>query len=355
MLWLMLGVMSFVGVVFTVWPFLRDNSRNFGVVAAAVVFVVASSAGLYAKIGSPGVENERLTHGGGPGGDMLEVVEGLAKRLEDDPENVNGWRMLGRSYMSLNDYPKAVAAFERVVELEDGQTAQGLVELGEAILAAEGGQTMPQRAMSLFENAIAVEPNNQAALFWGGLGAVNRGDTGLAAERWERLLGTNPPEDIRDVIEQRVAEWRGEAPAAVADAEPDAAPQAEAAQPEPAAATTLDPGAIVSANIALSDAAEGALPPDAIVYVIARDPAQPSPPIAVTRRRLAELPAVVQLGDRESMVPGRELSGFEEFELVARVSLSGQPVSQPGDWFGSVIVKPAENGSIELSIDTPVE
>ena len=350
MLWLMLGVMSFVGVVFTVWPFLRENSRNFGVVAVTVVFVVASSAGLYAKIGSPGLENERLTHGGGPGADMLEVVEGLAQRLEDNPDDVNGWRMLGRSYMSLNNYGKAIAAFERVVELEDAQTAQGLVELGEAVLAAEGGQTMPQRAMSLFENAIAVEPNNQAALFWGGLGAVNRGDTELAAERWERLLGTNPPDDIRDVIEQRVAEWRGEAPPAVAGA----APAAEAVEPGPTA-TPLEPGAIVSANIALSDAAQVALPPDAIVFVIARDPAQPSPPIAVTRRRLAELPAVVQLGDSESMVPGRELSGFEEFELVARVSVSGQPVSQPGDWFGSVIVKPAENGSIDLSIDTPVE
>ena len=354
MLWLMLGVMSFVGVVFTVWPFLRENSRNFGVVAAAVVFVVASSAGLYAKLGSPGLENPRMTHAGGDGGpaaDMLEVVEGLAQRLEANPDDVNGWRMLGRSYMSLNNYRKAVSAFERVVELEDAQAAQGLVELGEAVLAAEGGETMPQRAMSLFENAMAVEPNNQAALFWGGLGAVNRGDTELAAERWERLLGTNPPPDIRDVIEQRIAEWRGEAPPAMAGAAPQAAPEAESAP----AATPLAPGAIVSANIALSDAAQGALPPDAVVFVIARDPAQPSPPIAVTRRSLAELPAVVQLGDRESMVPGRELSGFEEFELVARVSLSGQPVSQPGDWFGSVIVKPAENGSIELSIDTPVE
>ena len=350
MLWLMLGVMSFVGVVFTVWPFLRENSRNFGIVATAVVFVVASSAGLYARLGSPGLENERLTHGGGPGSDMAEVVEGLAQRLEANPDDVNGWRMLGRSYMSLNNYAKAIAAFERVVEIEGGQGAQGLVELGEAVLAAEGGQTMPQRAMSLFENALAVEPNNQAALFWGGLGAVNRGDTELAAERWERLLGTNPPDDIRDVIEQRVAEWRGGAPAAVAET----MPAAEAAEAEPAAAA-LAPGAIVSASIALSDAAQGALPPDAIVFVIARDPAQPSPPSAVTRRTLAELPAVVQLSDRESRVPGRELSGFEEFELVARVSLSGQPVSQPGDWFGSVIVKPAENGSIELSIDTPVQ
>lgn len=349
MLWLVLGVMSFAGVVFAVWPFLRDNSRNFGVVGGAVLFVVASSAGLYASIGSPGLENERLTHGGGVGADMIEVVEGLAKRLEENPDDVNGWSMLGRSYMSLNNYPKAIAAFERVVELENGQNAQSLVELGEALLAAEGGQTMPQQAMSLFENALAVQPNSQAALFWSGLGAFNRGDTDTAADRWERLLATNPPPEIRDVIEQRVAEWRGKTPPAVAGME-----QAAPAQvvPEPA---PLEDGAIVSASIALSEAARSALPQDAIVFVIARDPAQPSPPIAVTRRRLAELPAVVQLGDRESMVAGRALSGFDEFEVVARVSLSGQPVSQPGDWFGSVIVKPAENGSIALSIDTPVE
>ena len=350
MLWLMLGVMSFAGVVFTVWPFLRENSRNFGVVAGAVLFVVASSAGLYAVLGSPGLENERLSHGGGQGGDMTEVVESLAKRLEQDPGDVGGWRMLGRSYMSLNNFPKAVAAFERVVELEDGRSAQSLVELGEAVVAADGGQTMPPRATSLFENALAVEPNNQAALFWGGLAAANRGDTALAADRWERLLGTNPPDEIRGAIEQRVAEWRGGTPPPAAASAEDVSP----AQGVPEGAPLKD-GAIVSASIALSEAARNVLPSDAIVFVIARDPAQPSPPIAVTRRRLAELPAVVQLGDQESMVPGRELSGFEEFELVARVSLSGQPVSQPGDWFGSVIVKPAENGSIALSIDTPVE
>lgn len=349
MLWLTLGVMSFAGVVFAVWPFLRDNSRNFGTVAGAVLFVVVSSAGLYSVLGSPGLQDQQLTHGAGQGGDMTEVVDGLAKRLEDNPDDLGGWRMLGRSYMSLNNYAKAIEAFERVVELESGQAAQGLVELGEAVLAAEGGQTMPPRAVSLFENALAVEPNSQAALFWSGLGAVNRGDTELAADRWERLLATNPPGDIRNVIEQRVAEWRGETPPpATAGTQPAAAPGA-------AAGAAVEDGAIVSASIALSEAAQSALPPDATVFVIARDPAQPSPPIAVTRRRLAELPAVVQLGDRESMVPGRELSGFDEFELVARVSLSGQPVSQPGDWFGAVIVKPAENGSIDLSIDTPVE
>ena len=79
------------------------------------------------------------------------------------------------------------------------------------------------------------------------------------------------------------------------------------------------------------------------------------PPIAVTRRRLSELPAVVELGDGESMIPGRELSNFAEFELVARVSLSGTPASQPGDWFGSAIVRPAENDAIALSINTEIQ
>jgi cytochrome c-type biogenesis protein CcmH len=105
----------------------------------------------------------------------------------------------------------------------------------------------------------------------------------------------------------------------------------------------------------LSDSAAAALPSNGVVFVIARDPAQPVPPIAVSRRMLSDLPTVVELGDGESMVAGRSLSGFDEFELEARVSLSGQPARQPGDWFGAVLVRPAESGSVSLSIDTQVQ
>jgi cytochrome c-type biogenesis protein CcmH len=92
-----------------------------------------------------------------------------------------------------------------------------------------------------------------------------------------------------------------------------------------------------------------------MVFIIARDPAQPSPPIAVTRRLLSELPTTVSLTDAESMVQGRNLSGFERFELLVRVSVSGQPATQPGDWYGSAIVTPAEQNMIELTIDHKVE
>jgi cytochrome c-type biogenesis protein CcmH len=104
----------------------------------------------------------------------------------------------------------------------------------------------------------------------------------------------------------------------------------------------------------LSEEAMAALPADATVYVIARDPAQPSPPIAVTPHRLAELPVRVDLSDRNAMVPGRPLSGFAEFEVVARVSLSGAPAAQSGDWSGSLIVSANSGQIVDLVIDQKI-
>ena len=92
---------------------------------------------------------------------------------------------------------------------------------------------------------------------------------------------------------------------------------------------------MIVVDIGVSAAARAALPADASVFVIARDPAQPSPPIAVSRRRLADLPAQVALGDRDAMIPGRNLSAFDTFEIVVRASASGNPTEASGDWFGT--------------------
>ena len=96
------------------------------------------------------------------------------------------------------------------------------------------------------------------------------------------------------------------------------------------------------------------MPANANVFVIARDPSAPTPPIAVSRLSLAELPTEISLTDANSMVEGRILSGFPEIELLARVSLSGGPAAATGDWFGSMIVRPSENRSVSLTIDQQV-
>lgn len=331
-LWISIAVMCLVATLFVIWPLYRRQQRLSSLIAGCIVTIVAISLGLYAFQGRPDLPSGAVA---GEQPDVEAMVNSLADRLKSDPDDLNGWKMLGRSYMTLENFAGAVVAFERAVEIEESQVAQTLVDLGAALLARDE-TGIAGRTSALFESALALDPNNPNALFYGGIAALNRGDTELAADRWEILLGLNPPEEIRGVLEQRVAEWRG--------------------QPLPAQAAPqiARSGPVVSADISLAPAISESLPADASVFIIARDPEQPSPPIAVTRRQLSEFPTVVTLGDSESMIPGRNLSGFSEFEIVARVSVSGQPIAQSGDWFVSAIIKPAESKEVILLIDQQV-
>ena len=328
-LWIVFGLMCLCAVVFIALPLYRPNKRLSPLLAGSVVIVVGLSAGIYAYQGSPGTPSGAGATNSPP--DINAMVASLAARLEADPTDINGWNMLGRSHMTLGNYAAAADAFRRTVELTESGDAQALVSLGEAILARDNSRIEGETS-ALFESALALDPNNGTALFYGGIGALNRDDKELAADRWEILLGLNPPPEIQQILVQRIAEWRGEPP------------------PVTAQPTAERPGVVVTANVSVSMTAAASLPAEATVFIIARDPAQPSPPIAVTRRLLSELPGSVDLGDADSMIPGRTLSAFPELELIARVSLSGQPVAQSGDWFGSQLVKPAENNNVTLSI-----
>ncbi len=343
-LWIALVVLCLVAVLFVTWPIYRSARRLTPMLASVVVFTVALSVVLYDQVGSPNVPSGR---GGDSLQDMEVVMAALEERLADNPDDLKGWQMFARSNMSLQRFAAAAAAYERVMELEDGRNAQTLVDLAIAILSRDN-TPIEGRPAALIEGALALDPNNPAALFYSGIAAANQGDTDTAAQKWQILLGLNPPPEIRTILEQRIAEWRGEPMPAVAGELPaDHPPIAEEA---PAA----DPDAVVTARVALSQGAIESIGVDANVFVIARDPAQPSPPIAVSRLRVSQLPTVVSLGDAQSMVQGRSLSGFEEFELLARVSLSGGPAAASGDWFGSLIVRPADNSAVFLSIDQQV-
>ncbi len=344
--WIIAAVLCLTAVLFAVWPIWKSARRLTPMLAGVVVFTVGLAAALYGHLGDPELPSGR----GGEAtlADMDAVMDSLRARLEANPEDVNGWKMLGRSSLQLRQFDEAVAAFEKAMEIEDGRDAQTHVDLALALLSRD--QTgIEGRPAALIESALALDPNNPSALFYSGTAAAERGDTELAASRWEVLLGLNPPAEIRAILEQRIAQWRGEPVPAGPGVAAVPAPAAEASPP------AADPDAVVTARVVLSEDAMRSIRADANVFLIARDPAQPSPPIAVSRLRVSELPSVVSLGDEQSMVAGRSLSGFEEFELLARVSLSGGPAAAPGDWFGTLLVRPAESNSVFLSIDRQVQ
>jgi len=339
-LWALFVLMSLVAIGFVIWPLGKDLLRHTLLTGACIVLISASAAALYSVVGSPGVpsgagKQPDIESGAAQQLEIARMVESLAERLQTQTDDVDGWKMLGRSYMTLGNYAGAAEAYDRAIQLESAQNAQTLVAYGVALIEGNGRQVLPQ-AVSAFENALALEPNNPEALFWGGIGAFNSGNPDLAADRWELLLGTNPPADVRSMLQQRIAVWRGEE------------------IPVEAAPSPARSGVVV-ANVSVSDEARASLPIDASIFIIARDPAQPSPPIAVTRRSLSELPFAVELGDRESMIPGRNLSAFAEFEMIARVSVSGSPGAQSGDWFAAQIVRPAESSEVDLLINEQVQ
>ncbi len=322
MLWMAISALLLLAIAFVAWPLFRDRRRLTTLLAAVCVFMVATAGGLYYFIGSPGVPS-----GAGSTPDVSEMVSSLADRLKDNPDDVDGWIMLGRSYQTLGQFDDAVSAFESAIALEEGRNPQTLVALGLALMAQQNGQ-VGDRAVRLFENALALDPNNPNALFYAGGAAAQRGNTALAADRWEILMGLNTPPEVRELLQNKINEWRGIS-----------APPVE----------QLSASLIVRVSVA--ESVSDFLAPDTTVFVIARDPAQPSPPIAVTRRRLSELPATIELSDRDAMIPGRPLSGFGSVEVVARASVSGTPAAQAGDWFGSGVVDQSSSGEIDLVID----
>lgn len=316
-IWIIFLVMGLVAAVFLLRPLDYRVASLTGLTSLAIVALAFAN---YYAIGSPNASSQKAE----TVPDINAMVQSLADRLAESPDDLEGWKMLGRSYINLGRFNEASDAFREAIRLEDGQNAQTLVDLGESILAASG-QTMTPEAISLFENALKVDASNPSALFWGGIASANRGDIDTAADRWELLLSTNPPGDIRQIIEQRVAEWRGLE-----------APQASG----------------ISVDIAVSDGVPDTVPATTPVYIIARDPANPSPPIAVTRRQLSELPATVVLTDRDAMIPGRTLSAFDSVEIVVRLSLSGTPTAASGDWFTESLA--TQNQRLSLTIDRQV-
>lgn len=324
-MWLLFVLFCLIALGFVVVPLYSSERRLTPTLATVIVLVVCISASLYHFIGSPNVQS-----GASELPNEDEMVAALEERLESSPDDVNGWLMLGRSYQTLKRYDQSISAFERLIELEQSKNAESMVALAIVLMEKDGGNTS-ERAASLFENALALEPNNANALFYGGAAAARRGNNSLAADRWEMLLGQNAPSEVRELLQQRINEWRG-------------------------IVTTTDAGpeTSFSLNVSVSDAARAAFPPQATVFIIARNPEQPAPPIAVKRRRLSEFPTEILLGDGDAMLPGRTLSGIDRVEFVARISLSGGPMEKTGDWFGAVVYESENKRQLSLVINQQV-
>ncbi len=118
--------------------------------------------------------------------DVETMIERLALRLQKKPDDVEGWRMLGWSYFSLQQPAKAVEAYARAVALEP-QAAALKSAYGEAMVAAENGTVTPQ-AVETFNAALALEAKNPKARYFVALALEQTGKKKEALDGWLGLL-----------------------------------------------------------------------------------------------------------------------------------------------------------------------
>lgn len=248
----------------------------------------------------------------------------LAKRLQDQPEDREGWLMLGRSYTALQQYPLAVRAYQRAYRLAEGRDAEALTGWAEALTLIDENE-LAGRAGRLFEEALALEPQNGKALFFSGIAAERRGDLPLARERFVALLALGPPETVRDILQQQVAGLD----TAIAQGGAASTPPAGGGGTAPAAAASIE------LRVELAPALAARIPADAILFIAVRRPGEPGPPLAA-KRLAAKFPLNVTLTPADAMMPGRSFAAGETVAVVARVALGGTPTASSGDPYGEL-------------------
>ena len=268
------------------------------------------------------------------------MVARLARRLEHDSGDLNGWLMLGRSYIVLQEYPLAVRAFGRAVSLSGGKNAEALTGQAEALALGDESE-LDGRAGRLIEQALALEPDSGKALFLGAAVAARRGDLPLARERFAKLLSLNPAPEIRPIIEQQISAIDEKLAASPA--------KAAAVQQGRSAAGARDATPVVRVNVTLAPSL-GSVAGAAPLFVFVRDPAQGGPPLAVKRLE-SHFPQSVALTPADSMVPGRAFAAGQSVKVVARIARSGSPVGVSGDPFGEVTYQVGHDGLVILVID----
>jgi cytochrome c-type biogenesis protein CcmH len=322
---------------------------------AVGLFLPIAAIGLYVLLGSPGALQPNSTQHGAQSGasmpDMEKLTAGLAKKLENEPDNLQGWAMLARSYKMLGRNVEAEHAFVRAGAFLD--TDAQLLAIYADLAATNANGNFAGKPTQLIEKALKVDPENAMALWLAGTAAFRGNQFESAIRIWERLIQQVEPdsEDARMLKESIDSAYT-----AIGKTAPKAALKAPAKGPVMSAANSggapakASAGASVSGQVELDASLKAKAGPNDTVMVIARAPGSRMP-VAVVRANASELPLKFTLDDSLALTPQARISMASQVEVEARISKSGMAQAEPGDLISAVQTVKLGASGIKLQVN----
>jgi cytochrome c-type biogenesis protein CcmH len=289
-----------------------------------VLLIPLGTVGLYQHLGSPHLleyagasagRDHSIEHVAAGAESIDDLIDKLKARLEKNPEDGEGWYLLARTHMSRQSFPEALQALEKALEVM-GEHPAILTGMADATAMINSGD-LTGKATGYLEKALELEPDNETALWLGGMAAQQAGKFQLAVDRWTRLIPllgqeSGSQQQVQELINQAVHEAKAKGiEVNVAEV-----------KITPAKAITVKLSADVPATIS----------PDSAVYVFALAASGPPMPLAAVKVNFSALPTEIVLDDSSAMMPELKISSIDEVVVSARVSMSGDPLPQAGDY-----------------------
>jgi cytochrome c-type biogenesis protein CcmH len=321
----------------------------------AVLVAVAlplASMGMYMWVGEPDALNPMAVKSPDKVDqhELLKMAESLAQKLNDKPDNLQGWVMLGRTYRTLEKFDASVQAYDRALKLSaDDDLKLERVE----VLAMKSQGNFEGEPWNVIRDILQRDPQNYGALLMAGSASYSHEKYADALKYWQQarkpLAADNPDVPGLDEAISSVQQKLG-MPAQVAKG---SSAQVNAAQPAvaPAANTSsaASTGLTVSGQVAIAEALKGKVKPSDVVFIYATPANGERMPLAIFKTTVAQLPMAFTLDDSTAMTPERKLSGAGEVLVKVRVSKSGNAMPQSGDLAGTL--GPVKVGSKGLKLE----
>ena len=294
----------------------------------AVVLAVAlpiSAMGFYMWVGQPEALNpmalkspEQVDQK-----DLAKLAETLADKLQSQPENLQGWVMLGRTYRTLENFDASLKAYDTALKLSADDDLQ--LERIE-VMAMQRQGNFDGEPWRVIREILQKDPQHFGALLTAGSASYAEGKYADALKYWEQArkpLEANHP-DLAG-LENAIATVRDKmglpAKAASTGSSGSSGPAASALN--------------VSGQISLSAALKAKASPNDAVFVYATPANGDRMPLAIMKTTVSQLPLNFTLDDSTAMTPERKLSTAGEVLIKVRVSKSGNAMPQSGDLTGA--------------------